>query len=134
MDAIVDLLRPDALAHLFLYVLFFLGLVLLFVMPEKNEIPQYLVFALIFIVIIDFLRTRDPNGFPVPGAEHNGFFTFLIHIAMAMIPFIVAGMTRKQGRKGGAVIPIGLLTGFIAGLYALLSFVAIPMVYNKFGG
>ncbi|MCU0511469.1 MAG: hypothetical protein MUE40_02760 [Anaerolineae bacterium] len=132
MEAVLNLLRPESLAHIFLYVLFFLGLVLLFVIPEKNETPQYLVFAMLFMVIVAFLRTRAaPGSFPVPGSENNGFFTFLLHIAIAIAPLLAGTMARKQGRKGGAAIPVGILTAFVGGVFALLSFTFIPMMYGR---
>lgn len=133
MDQVMTILRPDTLAAIFLYILFFLGLALLLVIPEKNETPQYLVFAFIFIVVVDFLRARDPRGFPIPGSTHNGFFTFMIHLLIAILPLIAGAMTRKQGRKGGAALPVGLLTAFIGGVYAVMAFLPPYFVYNNLG-
>jgi hypothetical protein len=127
MDQIGNILRPDTVAAIFLYILFFLGLVLLFVIPEKNETPQYLVFGMVFLVIVDFLRARSTD-FPIPGSDNQGFFTFLIHIAIAIMPLIAGTMTRKQGRKGGAALPVGLLTFFIGATFAILSFIPVHVI------
>jgi hypothetical protein len=134
MDFIVDLLRPGSLADIFIYAIFFTALGVLFTMPEKNEIPLYLVFAVIFACIVDLMRMRvQANGgrFPIPGADAKGFFTFILHIAMAMIPFITAGMIRRRGRKGAASIPLAILGGIIGCLYAMLAFISANTVYDK---
>jgi hypothetical protein len=133
MDFFVDLLRPGSLADVFIYAIFFSILGVLFTMPEKNEIPLYLVFGVIFCCIIDLMRMRvqaSGSRFPIPGSDPKGFFTFLLHIAMAMLPFITAGMIRRRGRKGAASIPLAILSGIIACLYALLAF-ASPGIYEK---
>jgi hypothetical protein len=129
MDAILNILRPDSIGDFIIYTIFFLSLVLLVVIPEKNETPLYIVFGIIFLCVVDLLRTQT-NNFPIAGFDNKGFGTFLIHIAMGIAPFIVAGMVRKHGRKGGSVIPIGLLMGFIGVLYALGSFFNPELFYN----
>ena len=130
MDEIMNVLRPDTLGAIILYILFFLSLALLFVIPEKNEMPQYLIFGLIFAVVVDFLRARDPGGFPIPGSTHKGFFTFLLHIAIFVLPLVGGAMTRKQGRKGGAALPVGIFTAFIAGAYAVIAFLSPNSLYR----
>jgi hypothetical protein len=133
MDFVIDLLKPASLADVFIYAIFFSALGVLFTMPEKNEIPLYLLFGIIFACIIDLMRMRvaDNGGrFPIPGSDAKGFFTFILHIAMAMMPFITAGMIRRRGRKGAAAVPLAILCGLIACLYALFAFVS-PGVYDK---
>jgi hypothetical protein len=133
MDFIVDMLKPNSLADVFVYALFFVALGILFTMPEKNEFPMYLLFGLIFCCIIDFMRQQviDTGGrFPIPGSEPKGFFTFLLHIAMGMLPFITAGMIRRRGRKGAASIPLAILGGLIGCLYALMAFAAPETIYS----
>jgi hypothetical protein len=77
------------------------------------------------------MRVQANGGrFPIPGSDAKGFFTFLLHIAMAMLPFITAGMIRRRGRKGAASIPLAILGGIIACLYALMAFVS-PSIYDK---
>jgi hypothetical protein len=132
MDFVIDLLKPASLADVFIYAIFFSALGVLFTMPEKNEIPLYLVFGIIFCCILDLMRMRvaaSGGRFPIPGSDAKGFFTFLLHIAMAMMPFITAGMIRRRGRKGAASIPLALLGGVVASLYALLAFVS-PGIYD----
>ena len=133
MDFVIGLLKPASLADVFIYVIFFSILGVLFTMPEKNETPMYLLFAMIFCCIVDLMRTRvvEAGGrFPIPGADAKGFFTFMLHIAMAMLPFITAGMIRRRGRKGAASIPLAILAGVVACLYALLAF-ASTSIYDK---
>ena len=129
MDFVIDLLKPASLADVFIYAIFFATLGVLFTMPEKNEIPMYLLFAMIFFCIIDLMRMRVEK-FPIPGSGEKGFFTFILHIAMAMTPYITAGMIRRRGRKGAASIPLAILAGIVASLYALLAFIS-PTIYDK---
>lgn len=133
MDFFIDLLKPASLADVFIYAIFFSTLGVLFTMPEKNEIPLYILFGIILCCILDLMRMRvaaTGGKFPIPGSDAKGFFTFLLHIAMAMLPFINAGMIRRRGRKGAAAIPLSILGGIVACLYALLAF-ASPSVYDK---
>jgi hypothetical protein len=133
MDFVIDLLKPGSLADVFIYAIFFSALGVLFTMPEKNETPLYLVFAVIFFCIIDLMRMRvQANGgrFPIPGSDAKGFFTFILHIAMGMVPFITAGMIRRRGRKGAASVPLAVIAGIVGSLYAMLAFVS-PSIYSK---
>lgn len=132
MESFLEIVRPSSLADIFIYLTFFMTLIMLAVMPEKNEQPQYMLFATVFLCIIDLVRNVPGASatFPLPGFDNRGFGTFLIHITMALLPMIAGGMSRKQGRKGGAVLPIGLLTGLIAGIYAIGSFAAVNAFYD----
>ncbi len=134
MDLIAKLLLPHSLADIFVYVIFFSALGVLFTMPEKNETPLYLVFGIIFGCILDLMRVRvaESGGrFPIPGSDAKGFFTFLLHIALAMMPFITAGMIRRRGRKGALSIPLAILCGVVASLYAAVAFIAADTIYAK---
>lgn len=131
MEMVINLIKPQSLADVFIYAIFFCVLGVLFTMPEKNEFPMYLLFAIIFCCIIDLMRTRVAK-FPIPGADNKGFFTFIIHIGMSMLPFVTAGMIRRRGKKGAAAVPLSILAGIIACLYALLSFMTPDMLYGKF--
>jgi hypothetical protein len=131
MENVLEIIKPSSIADIFLYIILIMSVLVLAVMPEKNETPQYLMFAVIFLTIIDLVRNAAPSGtFPIRGLDNNGFATYLIHIMMAIFPMIAGGMARKQGRKGGATLPLGVLTGLIAGVYALISFLPNSPVYN----
>jgi hypothetical protein len=129
MDVILETLRPQSLADVFIYAIFFTVLGVLGAMPEKNETPMYILFGLILLCILDLMRTRVER-FPIPGSDDKGFFTFIIHIAMAMFPFIVAGMIRRRGKKGAAAVPLAILGGLLGSLYAAMSFIAPEALYG----
>jgi hypothetical protein len=132
MESILEIIKPSSIADIFIYIILIMSVIVLAVMPEKNEQPQYLMFAVIFLSIIDLVRNEAPSGtFPIPGLDDNGFATYLIHIMMAIFPMVAGGMARKQGRKGGATLPLGVLTGLIAGVYAVASFIRNSPVYDK---
>lgn len=132
MENVLDIIKPSSIADIFIYVILIMSVIVLGVMPEKNEQPQYLMFGVIFLSIIDLVRNEAPAGtFPIPGLDNNGFATYMIHIIMALFPMIAGGMARKQGRKGGATLPLGILTGLIAGVYAVASFLPNSPVYQE---
>ena len=53
----------------------------------------------------------------------------LIHIVMAIVPFIIAGLVRIRGRKNRAVIPMAFILGVIGMLYAIGTFLAPTALY-----
>lgn len=135
LDTIVELLRPDTIGDFFIYVIFFLSMLLLFVTPEKNDTPNYLTFIVLFACVLDLLRgnpsVQDTISIPEPwGLSDEGFFTYLLHIVMFVFPLIAGGMTRRKGRKGGAALPVALLIGLIAGVYAIGTFLAPDAFYS----
>lgn len=126
LNQVLVIVRPDSLGDIFIYIIFFLSLVMLVVVPEKNETSLYLVFAVILFCIVDLLR--QTGDFPVPETDNCGFLTFLLHVGMGAFPWIAAGMTRRQGKKGGMAIPVGGLLGLIGFVYAFGAF-ALPGLF-----
>lgn len=122
MEAITNLLVPNSLADIMIYIIFFGCIIQLIATPEKNDTPQYLIFAVMAMCAIDLLREAAGSSFPIPGFDNKGFGTFIMHIAMALFPMVAGGMTRKQGRKGGFALPMGVLVGIIGGIYAIGAF------------
>lgn len=130
MEDILNILRPDTLADYFIYGIFLLSLIATAVIPEKNDQASYLMFAVMFCAILDLLRQQGAN-FPIPGFDNQGFATFLIHVIMAIFPFIAAGAIRRRSRKQGALaVPICLLLGLIGTLYAIGSFLVPQTFYG----
>lgn len=129
MDEILAILRPDSLGEIIIYVIFFMALLMLFFTPEKNEQANYLTFGIMFCALIDLARGRTGGPIPIEGFDDTGFGTMLIHIYMAIIPFIIAGLVRIRGRKNRAVVPIALVLGVIGMLYAIGTFIAPGTFY-----
>lgn len=124
IDDVIAILRPETLGDLFIYISFLGALIATALIPEKNDGPMYLMFIVMFMAVIDLLR-GDGSALPIDGFDNQGFGTFIIHIAMGILPFIAAGMVRRKGRKGGAAAPFMIMLGFIGVVYAIGAF-AVP--------
>lgn len=136
---IITVLRPDSVADLFIYLIFFLSIVALATIPEKNVTSPYLMYIVLLCCVIDLLRGGGGQGIPalmnlrIGGEsllENKGFLTFLIHIIMFTFPLVAGGMVRRQGRKGGLALPLCLLVGLIGGLYSIGSFMVPTLFYR----
>ena len=128
----LQVVQPQSVGDIFIYVIFFLSLFALFPMPDGNDTAQYLLFGTMLLCILDLLR-GDGSNFPIAGADDTGFFTFMIHILMFVFLFITAGVVRSNTKqKAGAVIPLAVLTALIAVMYAVASFFAPDAIYAAF--
>lgn len=132
MEDILAILRPETLGDLFIYIIFIGALISSVFIPEKNDTPSYLMFAVMFFAILDLIR-GDGSTLPIPGFDNTGFGTYLIHIFMGIFPFVAAGMVRfpPGQRKSGITIPFLLLIGFIGAIYALGTFVLPETFYGN---
>jgi hypothetical protein len=105
---------------LFIYPIFFIGLITLFMQGDK-EITTTLIMATVLLLTV--LSKLAPlgvfetfgdaaGGDPLIFAYPKGFLLFIIHCGMFALPMIVAGMTRAKKSRGPAI-----LTGILAGVY-----------------
>lgn len=138
---IVAVLRPDTLGDIAIYIIFILSVIALATIPEKNVISPYLMYVVLLCCVIDLIRGAGGQAIPalnrfVIGGENllenNGFITFLIHIIMFTFPLVAGAMVRRQGRKGALALPICVVTGLIAGVYALAAFYVPLSIYGRF--
>lgn len=106
---------------LFLYVIFFLSLITLFLIPDKNMIPTLLMAGLLLAVIIVKVSLA-PTGQPV--VPRTGFAIFILNIAMGAIPFIVTGMVRARHGKN-KVAPPAILAGIFGFTYFFLYWLVV---------
>lgn len=137
---VATLLRPDSLSDIFIYLVFFISLLAIFTIPEKNVQAPYMMYAVVLCCIVDLLRGRGGEGlssvanFQVAGQNilsDTGLLTFIIHIIMFVFPLIAAGLTRRFGQRAGALaVPSCLLAGLFGGLYTVLAFVDPNLVYS----
>ena len=131
------ILRPDVLADYFIYFIFLLAVVQLLITPERNDQVVYSVFVIIICCVLDLLRQSDGSGIPItaevagirPFAD-EGFATFLMHVAMGVLPFINAGLIRRKDRTGKLAVPIALLAGMIGTVYAIGTFFVPNILYT----
>jgi len=129
IEQILQALRPDTIGAIFIYTILLLSVLMTILTPDGNDMATNLQFAVIFFCVLDLLR--GGVSFPIPGADDAGFFTFFLHVGMFVIPFIIAGTVRKKGRQGGAVLPVAVLTGVIALVYAAGAFFDPNTFYNN---
>jgi hypothetical protein len=95
-----------------LYLIFFLSLITMFVMPDKNLIPTLLVGGVLMCTVIAKLSVSTTRN---PIFEPAEFGMYIINIVPFVFPFISAGMVRAK--KKGTVVPPLILTGLIGGVY-----------------
>lgn len=114
---ILDLLAlgtgMDLVWSIFLYVVFFLALITLFMMPDKNMVPTLLIAAVLLFAIIAKVSLASPD--PILRRREFGFM--IINVMMGVLPFIVAGMIRVgKTRRASAQVP-AILTGIFGSIY-----------------
>jgi hypothetical protein len=113
---ILKLLLPgsgqDVIWSFMLYIIFFLGLITLFTIPDKN-MPSTLMMATVLLMAI-VAKVSIASADPILRKREFGMMA--INVLMGVFPFIVAGMTRsgKQKFKGA---PLAIIGGFIGFAY-----------------
>ena len=117
-EVIKNILLPHNMADIFIYLIFFLSLLMTALIPEKSQQSQYLMFFVLFLAVIDKMR-QATTDLPIEGLDNAGFATLLIHVGMLVFPLMAAGLIRGQGRKDKRGVPVGILIGLLAGLYAV---------------
>lgn len=141
MEDILRNLEPTNLGNYMAYIIFFLSILALFLMPEKNTMPLYLTYAVIFAAAVDLLRGPQGELFSSFGAPlygggsgymgfgNQGFGTLMIHVAMGLLPFIAGAMIRRRGRQGRWAMPVEFIIGFIGAIYTVGAFMMPEMFY-----
>lgn len=128
-ETLTRIVAPQSIADIFIYTIFFLSLLMLALIPDKNQLPTYLMTAVIFLCMIDKIR-QATNQIPIAGLENDGFATLLIHIMLFVFPLMSAGLIRGTGRKDKRGMPVGILISLISGLYAVGSFLLVSTFYG----
>jgi len=132
-SVIGNILLPQNMADIFIYLIFFLSLLMLALIPEKSQQSNYLMFFVIFLAVIDKIR-QSTTQLPIPGLDNAGFATLLLHVGMFVFPLMAAGLIRGPGRNDKRGVPVGILIGLLAGLYAVGTIVESTrsIFYNPF--
>ncbi|MFO7320524.1 MAG: hypothetical protein DIU68_002240 [Chloroflexota bacterium] len=106
----------DLIWSIFLYLVFFLGLITIFTMPDKNMIPTLLTAAVLLFAIIAKVSLAASD--PILGRREFGMM--VINVGIAVLPFLVAGTIRAgKGRKSGPVAP-AILGGIFGTIYMMM--------------
>ena len=119
LTGVVDILRPEGIWDIFIYIMFFMSLIMIVLIPEKNMQPTMLMYGVLLCAVIDKIRPSgyDPD-FLMPGFDDKGFGTLLIHLVMFTFPLMAAGLIRGRGPKDKRGVPVGIMTGILGGVYA----------------
>ncbi len=100
---------------IFLYLIFFFGVLTLLTIPDKNMVPTLLMAGVLLFAIVGKLSvTARPSEAII---KPNEFGMFVINVGMFVFPLIAVGMVRA--RKSRATAP-ALVTAFTAAVYFFL--------------
>lgn len=106
---------------IFLYVIFFLALLAMFTMPDKNMVPTLLIAGTMLFVIVAKLSTAALVKPGAPILDKQDFGMYAINVGMLVFPMIAIGMTRKpKSNSKVRSTPFALLAGLLGFVYFFL--------------
>lgn len=113
---IVDALGPrtgtDLILDIFLYLIFFFGLINMFLISDKQLLPTMLNFTVMGLAIVSKLLVGRE-----PGIEATAFAVLVLNVGIFVIPLIMAGMLRANKGKAPPAMPSSILMGLLGGGY-----------------
>jgi hypothetical protein len=120
LDDIIQLLGPrsgqELIYDIFLYAIFLMGIVVMFLIPDKQLLPSLLNFLVLGLAVVSKLLVgRGPSYVLSP----TDFPVFVLHVGMFVIPLIIAGMLRDRRGLPKATFP-AILMGLMGGGYFFL--------------
>ena len=125
LDDILELLALgsgiNALWSIFLYIIFFLALLTLFTMPDKNQVPTLMIAVVLLCAVIAKISIASND----PIFRQRDFGMMIINIATGVLPFIVAGMIRRGKTRRTTATPLAIFTGLIGTVYFLMFLVFV---------
>lgn len=111
----------DLLFSILLYIIFFLALIVLFTLPDKNLTATLLIAAVLVCSVIAKLSLAARSAGIDPIFTRGEFGMLAINALMFTFPFIVAGVTRKARLKRNVVSTLpAIICGLFAGVYFFL--------------
>jgi len=99
--------------NILLYIIFFLGLISLLLMPDKNLVPTLLMAAVLLFAVVAKLSLSVSRG-QQPILRPAEFGMLVINVGMFALPLLAGGLIRA--RKSKATVP-AILTGIFGGVY-----------------
>jgi hypothetical protein len=117
---------PNALFSILLYIIFFLAVIVLFTLPDKNLVATLLIAAVVICAVVAKLSLSARDAGIDPIFTRGEFGMLAINALMFTFPFIVAGVTRKNRLARGvkSTLP-AILCGLFAGVYFFLFWVLV---------
>lgn len=134
---IVTLLGPgtgqNIIWSIMLYILFFLALLTLFKVPEKNMIPTLLMgTVLLFIIIAKLSISANSVRGGKPIIHNKDFGMYIINIGIGVLPLIAVGMTRTTSRVARRANPAAAPAIFTA-VIGIVYFFGFWLAVQQFG-
>jgi hypothetical protein len=111
---ILELLGPNRgfiLWNILLYLIFFLSLLTVLTMPDKNLLPTLIMVGVVMLTVIAKLSI---SAVP-PLLRKNEFGMFMINVGIFVLPLLTAGIVRA--RKKGRTVILCIVAGILGGMY-----------------
>lgn len=119
---ILDLLAPrtenqeDLLFDILLYLIFFMSIISMFLIPDKQLMATMLNFVVILLAVLSKILVGDVAPYIL---EPTDLPVLPINAGMFVIPLMIAGMVRQRRGSPPAMIT-GIITGLLGGTYFFL--------------
>lgn len=111
----------DMIWSIFLYIIFFLALLTLFTMPDKNMVPTLLIAGVLLFTVIAKISLASND----PIFRRREFGMMVLNVAIGVLPFIVAGMVRRGKVRRSNTQVLSILTGIFGTVYFLMFLIFI---------
>lgn len=123
-DDIIAALGPRSgnglVLDIFLYLIFFFGILNMFLIPDKQLTPALMNFTVIFLAVISkLLVSADINDFTAI-IQPCDLPVLAINATMFAFPLIMAGMVRTKKVGNPPALYTGIITGLLGGSYFFL--------------
>lgn len=120
-------LRPETLADILIYIVFFLALLTTFLLPDGNDMAGNLLYGTMILALFNI--TVGVEWYDSPDIV-RAFPVFIARVCMFLLPFIAAGAARSKKKKGKAALPLCIVAGVVGLLYTVGTFV-LPEVMDQ---
>lgn len=113
-QSILELLGPGKgyiLWNILLYLIFFLSLLTVLTMPDKNLLPTLIMVGVVMATVIAKLSISSVP----PLLRKNEFGMFMLNVSIFVLPLLTAGIVRA--RKKGRTVILCIITGSLGGMY-----------------
>lgn len=128
VNAFLEVLRPETLGDILVYLVFFTALIATFALADGNNKASYLLYGTIILALFNLTVAAQWSS-DTSGIYSRALIVYATQIGMVILPFIAAGAARVKKKKGGAAMPISLVAGVIAVVYVAGIFL-VPTTVN----
>ena len=112
---------PWLLFDILLYIIFFIGLVNMGIIPDKQLFASLLNFGVLGMAVVSKLLVNYPKNDPI--IREDDLATLVLNAGMFVVPLIIAGMVRSVKGKPSKAIYTSAFMGLLGGAYFFLYWV-----------